>query len=1368
MASTSSPTQNWKNDVFLSFRGEDTRKTFVGHLYYALKHKGIHTFKDDVRLERGKSISPELVKAIEQSRFAIVVFSKNYASSTWCLDELVKIMKCKKELGLTVMPIFYDVDPSDVSKQSGTFAESFSRHEENLRDDLEKVQCWRDAFGEAGKTAGYDLPNGYDGYESNCIQHVVEDILGKLCQVTSTIDNDLVGMESRVREVSSLLRMETHDVRFIGIWGMGGIGKTTIASAVFGKYSGLFEGVCFLDNVAEMQRTYGLQYLQGVLLSKILKVSLTITSVYEGMEIIKKRLRTMKVLIILDDVNQKDQLKMLVGWHDWFGSGSRILITTRDKHLLDNHIVDEVYSVNLMTLNEAIELFSLHAFKQRIPKKDFEELSNQVVHCAALLPLALKVLGSFLYGLDRSQWRSAWESLKDLPNDEILAKLKISFEGLGHVDQRLFLDIACFYRGKLRSYVEEILESCDIGSTIRIKVLIEKSLLFISPYDTIEMHDLIQEMAWHIVSQDDSRRSRIWLPEDIEDLFTGNLEAESVEGLWIPRNYIPKQDISYYNISEAFRRMKRLRVLVVRATNFCSIDPITHLPSSLRWLDWEACPLNSLPQSFEPSKLLRLDILECSTLQKLWLIPKGLDKLKTLYLSYCEHLEEVPSFELMPNLERVKLEGCKSLREVSPSFGVLMKLTSLELIDCQSLEKLPSYIQMESLKSLKLSCLPKLRELPETKGLHRLLTLELTDCQSLEMLPSCNQMESLVILKLSCLPKIMALPATEGMHHLLELVIEYTPIVELPVSIGNLGSLKQLWLSHCKDLVSIPNSFSCLKNLRVLVIYNCKRFADLPEKMGDLKLLEKLVISGTAISRIPPSVADLGELSFLSFSRWFGYREDATFLLPSASGSSSFRVLKLKKHTLCSGEHFQDLGCLSSLAHLDFTRNDFTSFNESNNQPFHYLDITFCEKLVLPRLPACIKELYAYDPLVLKSIPDFPTKYSELYSVSFAQHIENRGELTDILHFVLRLISAASQCEKVLPFSIFSPGDIRWSGFNYYRKEHTKRFSTPLDPCWYESKFKGFVICFRVPLDTVQNQKPLDAKSRRGSHWFGCTKVTVKLVQRYDRQEQDVLQKKCLIVARQAFCSHSSKYAICFSYIPFVALWHTSDSEKGKKPNDYCFFEASIDPGTATKWGLLLVYENKIQQIDQSTIVVQRDVESPSSDLLRESNDDQGQKTEDASVKRRRLDICQRDNMVSFEAGCSMKFQAIKDSCSPSEFQTFQIIPDQQLETPCSSAAQSFRHREESCSSGQPQTLQLPLADPQVDEVINEATSGMVFEQLEAPSSSEQPESFEVSPDEHKDNSVTNGSSSSEVFQELEAPCSSGQPQILQLFPEHS
>ena len=112
-----SSSHRWKYHVFLSFRGEDTRKSFTDHLYAALKQKGIFTFKDDEKLERGKLISLELLKAIEESMFAIVILSKNYASSTWCLDELVKIMECKEKMGLIVLPIFYDVDPFDVREQ---------------------------------------------------------------------------------------------------------------------------------------------------------------------------------------------------------------------------------------------------------------------------------------------------------------------------------------------------------------------------------------------------------------------------------------------------------------------------------------------------------------------------------------------------------------------------------------------------------------------------------------------------------------------------------------------------------------------------------------------------------------------------------------------------------------------------------------------------------------------------------------------------------------------------------------------------------------------------------------------------------------------------------------------------------------------------------------------------------------------------------------------------------------------------------------------------------------------------------------------------------------------------------------------------
>ncbi|KAM7465517.1 hypothetical protein LguiB_013079 [Lonicera macranthoides] len=154
----------WKYDVFLSFRGEDIRKTFVDHLYSALHQRGIFTFKDDERLERGRSIAPELLKAIEVSRFAIVVFSKNYASSSWCLDELAKIMDCHNNNNnkymaaqLTVIPIFYDIRPSDVRNQERYFGEMFLKH------DSDKVQIWRQALRDASNLSGWDLKNIANG-----------------------------------------------------------------------------------------------------------------------------------------------------------------------------------------------------------------------------------------------------------------------------------------------------------------------------------------------------------------------------------------------------------------------------------------------------------------------------------------------------------------------------------------------------------------------------------------------------------------------------------------------------------------------------------------------------------------------------------------------------------------------------------------------------------------------------------------------------------------------------------------------------------------------------------------------------------------------------------------------------------------------------------------------------------------------------------------------------------------------------------------------------------------------------------------------------------------------------------------------------
>ncbi|ONI00899.1 hypothetical protein PRUPE_6G110100 [Prunus persica] len=344
-ASTSAPSASQcKYQVFLSFRGIDTRRGFTAHLYDRLWFRSITTFRDDNELKRGTTISPNLLKAIEESWFAIVILSPNYASSTWCLDEVSKIVECMKTD--TILPVFYDVDPSDVRKQMGTFEEAFNKHKKNFKKEKEKIRRWRAALTKIGNIAGWTLK---DRDESDLIKEIVEEVCNKVHPTILTLPGSttkLVGIDFRLKKIELLLDREAKDVRFIGIWGDGGTGKTTIARLVYERISHHFDVSYFLANVREVCATHGVVHLQKQLLSPILKQKVNeVWDVHSGATMTKYCLCNKKVLLVIDDADQLNQLDVLAGKKHWFGLGSRIIITTRKEHLLIEHHIEERYKL---------------------------------------------------------------------------------------------------------------------------------------------------------------------------------------------------------------------------------------------------------------------------------------------------------------------------------------------------------------------------------------------------------------------------------------------------------------------------------------------------------------------------------------------------------------------------------------------------------------------------------------------------------------------------------------------------------------------------------------------------------------------------------------------------------------------------------------------------------------------------------------------------------------------------------------------------------------------------------------------------------------------------------------------------------------
>ena len=364
--------------------------------------------------------------------------------------------------------------------------------------------------------------------ENEDIKNIVEKITRLLDKTDLFVADNPVGVTSRVQDVIRLLHIQkSNNVLIIGMWGMGGIGKTTIAKAIYNEIGRNFDGRSFIANVREVwEQTAGQVYLQEQLLFDIFKGTTTkIQNIDSGKVILRDRLRHKRVLLVLDDVNELDQLDALCGSHEWFGCGSRIIITTRDMHILRGSRVDKTYTMKEMDDAESIELFSWHAFKQVSPIDDFAQISRNVVEYSGGLPLALEVLGRYLFGRKVTEWKCVLEKLKRVPNNKVQSKLKISYDGLDDDFQRaIFLDISCFFIGMDRNDVIHILSGCKLFPENEISVLVERNLVTIDDENRLGMYDLLRDMGREIICdtprKEPEERSRLWYHEDVLDVLS--------------------------------------------------------------------------------------------------------------------------------------------------------------------------------------------------------------------------------------------------------------------------------------------------------------------------------------------------------------------------------------------------------------------------------------------------------------------------------------------------------------------------------------------------------------------------------------------------------------------------------------------------------------------------------------------------------------------------------------------------------------------------------------------------------------------------------------------------------------------------------